>query len=66
MCHSADYYRGSKSHTRVIHCTYFSILHGSNVRSEAAICGGNDSLHAFLQLVQLHGEGGECIELQQR
>jgi len=43
--------------------TYVSVLHGADVRSEAAVGGGGDALHALVLLVQVHGERGEGIEL---
>lgn len=49
---------------KALHCTYVSILHGADVRSEATVGGRKDSLHALLQLVELQGECGEGVELQ--
>lgn len=46
--------------------TDVSDLHGADVGSEAAVGQRDDSLHALLQLVQVHGECGERVELEER
>lgn len=43
--------------------TYIAVLHRTDVRSEATVCGRNHSLHGFFQLIQLHGKCGEGVEL---
>lgn len=47
-------------------CTYVSVLHGADVGPEAAVSGGENSFHALLKLVQMHGECGERVELPER
>lgn len=40
-----------RTQIKVIDRTYISILHGADVRSEATVCWGNNSLHALLLLI---------------
>ena len=42
------------SHT--VNPTYISVLHSTDVWSEAAVCAGQDSLHVLHQLIQVHGK----------
>lgn len=44
--------------------TDVTILHGSYVRSQPAVCLRNDSLHLLMQLVQLHCKGREAVHLE--
>lgn len=43
--------------------TDVSVFHGSDVRPQSAVCGGQKSLHAWLQLVQCHSKAGEVVHL---
>lgn len=45
--------------------TNVAVLHGSDVRPQAAVSRGQDGLHAGLQLVERHGETGEVVHLQE-
>lgn len=46
--------------------TYVAILHGSDVRPEATICGSQNGLHARLQLIQRHRKIGKVVHLCRR
>ena len=43
--------------------THQAVLHGPDVRPQAAVRGGQRGLHAWLHLVQRHGEAGEVVHL---
>lgn len=45
--------------------TYVAVLHGSDVRPQAAVRRSQNGLHAGLQLVEGHGEIGEVVHLQE-
>lgn len=45
--------------------TYVAVLHGSDVRPQAAVSRSQKGLHAGLQLVERHGEAGEVVHLQE-
>lgn len=56
-------WHNGESNRRPKHRTYVSVLHGANVRSEAAVCGRSHFLRALVLLIQVHGKCGERIEL---
>lgn len=46
--------------------TDVSVFHGSDVRPQPAVRGGQKSLHAWLQLVQCHSKAGEVVHLARK
>lgn len=44
--------------------THVAVLHGSDVRPEATVWGGQGGLHAGLQLIERHCKVGEVVHLE--
>ena len=44
--------------------THVAVLHGSDIRPQAAVCGCQQSLHARLQLIQHNRKVSEVIHLE--
>lgn len=53
-----------KKKKRLFIITHVAVLHGSDVRPQAAVCGSQHSFHARLQLIQCHGKVSEVIHLE--